>query len=247
MTSLSSLKFLPGRLGLLRIGAGWRFLFSIAVMAAYMAASRAIYHLDGLSFAEVELLRTPFRLVGALLFWLLMFDVIFARDPDIGSLRQPRAVYGICLGFAVPLLAMGQMRTGSDAVIIAVASVPVALNEELFFRGILQTILVRHFGALRGIGLATVAFVLFHVGVGPQDANDFSFIALAGLMLGLVYFKTGSIVAVVVIHAVYDALSTALEGPILSRPWGIILLLCSSALLLKWATARTERDAVLSL
>lgn len=236
---VEALKFLPVRLGMTRLPVGWRLLLSILVMAAYMAASRIIYNSEGLSFAEVELLRTPFRLGAALLFWLLMADVMFARRPDVSSLRSPSFALGICIAFLVSLLILADQGGTPAAFVVAVASFPVALCEEFFFRGILQTMLVRYIGALQGVILTTGLFVVFHVGVGPPDALRYVFIALAGLVLGLVYFRSGSMMSVVAIHATYDALASVLEAPILSRLWGLALLLCATALVTKWASART--------
>lgn len=244
MTSkIDALKFYPQRFALMRLSTGWRFLLSVAVMAAYMIASRVIYHTDGLSFAELELLRTPFRLVAALLFWFLMGDVIFAARPNLGPLRRPIFIVGCSIAFMVPLLALAGGGTRTDAVTIAIASFPVALNEEFFFRGVLQAMLVRYIGALQGIALTVILFALFHVGVGPRDVLGFTLVALAGLILGLVYFKTGSMAASVAIHATYDALTSVLDEPLLSRAWGSIFLLCASGLLLHWARTQNRFGA----
>jgi membrane protease YdiL (CAAX protease family) len=248
MTSkIETLKTLPQRLGVMRLGVAWRFLLSVAVMTGYMTASRIIYHPDVTTFANIELLRTPFRIVAAALFFLLMADVIFAAKSDVRALRMPSFVFAICISLLVPSLSLVENISGRDAFIVAVASIPVAFCEEFFFRGILQTLFVRHFGAVLGVGLATALFMLSHVGVGPKDATTYILIALAGLVLGLVYFRTRSMFAVLAIHATYDALTVLLDAPLLSRPWGVILLLFSIAFLLKWvATPSNEHSLLVS-
>jgi membrane protease YdiL (CAAX protease family) len=233
-----ALKLLPVQLGIMRIGVGWRFLLCTVVMTAYMVVSRNIYGIENLTFAEIELLRTPFRLVAALLFWLLMADIIFARRPDIQALLSSSFAAGLILACMMPLLVAVEPLPRSEAIVVALASLPVALNEEFFFRGILQTLLVRKLGARQGIGLSTVLFLLFHIGVSPQDAISFLLVGLAGLIAGLVYFRTRSMAVVVVFHSAYDALAVVLEAPVLSRTWGIGFLLCAAVLMLVWARTR---------
>jgi membrane protease YdiL (CAAX protease family) len=231
-------KLLPLRLGITRVAVGWRLLFSAAVMAGYMVVSRDIYWSEGLTFADIELRRTPFRLGAALLYWLLMADVMFGRQPNTQALRSPGVIVGLALAFMASLLVFAEPSSRIDALVIAAATIPVALNEEFFFRGILQTLLMRQVGALQGIVLVTIFFILFHVDTG-QDAISFLLIGMAGLILSSVYFKTGSMTAAVVIHAIYDALASVLEVPFLSRAWGIVFLLGACVLILRWANART--------
>jgi len=239
-SKIETLKTLPQCLGVMRIGVGWRFLLSVVVMAAYMTASRLIYQPDVTTFANTELLRTPFRIVAAALFFLLMADVIFTAKSDVRALRMPSFAFAICIGLLVPLLSLAEDISGREALIVALASIPVAFCEEFFFRGILQTLFVRYLGAFLGVGLATAFFTLFHVGVGPQDGTTYILIALAGLLLGLVYFRTRSMFAVLAIHATYDALTVVLDTPLVSRPWGVILLLFSIAFLMKWVATPSD-------
>ena len=102
--------------------------------------------------------------------------------------------------------------------------ITVATTEEVFFRGILQ----RRFsdatglGEMRaqawGIGLATLAFILYHVPYAylnphwPSAGNLTHAVQLAtingglgGIVLGLVYVKSGrNLLAVILLHAMVD-------------------------------------------
>lgn len=76
------------------------------------------------------------------------------------------------------------------------------LAEEMFFRGLLQTVLIR---TLRrralGIGIASVVFGLAHAGQ-PQVVPA---IALFGVILGVLYERTGGLIAPIVAHALFNA------------------------------------------
>jgi membrane protease YdiL (CAAX protease family) len=235
MTSnLSTFKFLPLRLGIARIGVHWRFLLSTAVMAAYLGASHIIYNTEGLSFAEVELTRTPFRLVAAFLFWLLMADVIFAQTPDIRALKTRTFAASAALFLAVPLLVIGNRFSHGETVIVAVTALPVALCEELFFRGILQTTLVRRLGVILGIVISVSCFVASHFGTSAEEGWHYALLFLAGFALALIYLKTGSMIVAILLHGAYDALFCVMQTPPLPFVWAPVFLLWSCATLLYW-------------
>ena len=102
----------------------------------------------------------------------------------------------IALLFATPLLTEAESGPLGEMAIVAVASFPVAVHEELFFRGVLQTMLVKRLGAFRGLSLAAICFLLFHVGVTPPDAMNFLHVGLGGACLVLLFHRTGSLAAV---------------------------------------------------
>jgi len=80
------------------------------------------------------------------------------------------------------------------------------LCEELVFRGFLQPLLVRSFGAVAGILLAALPFGLLHI---PEYGNSWRHgvvIALAGAAFGWIRHVTGSTKAATVMHASYNAL-----------------------------------------
>jgi membrane protease YdiL (CAAX protease family) len=234
-TKLDTLRFLPVRLGITHIGLGWRFLLCVGVAISYMIASRVIYSTEGLSFTEIEIFRTPFRLISAVLFWFLMADVMFARRPCVRSLGNTAAIAGLSLLAVSPLLTIDSQASPADAAILAAASVPVALHEEFLFRGVLQTLLVKYIGVFQGICLTAILFTLYHMGATTPDTLNFILIFLAGLILGLIYLKTGSLLTVVLVHAIDDALIELPLNAVLPPGMAAVLLVASAALFLRWA------------
>ena len=92
----------------------------------------------------------------------------------------------------------------------AVAIAPLA--EELFFRGLLQTFLV---GIARNrwlaIGLTSVVFGIVHI----SQPHTILALAALGVLIGYAYERTGSLVAPIMIHAVFNLktlLWDALDG-----------------------------------
>ena len=197
------------RSAILRLDLRTRLMIVIAIEIAYMASSRVIYHYPDLTLAEVEMLRTSLRLFAALAFWLLMADVIFSRERNLRPLRRPLVVVGLVLAFASATIVGADDQPLYDTIVICLATISVGVHEEIFFRGILQTLLVSRFGLVPGIGLMVSLFVGFHIGVTPDNFLNFTNIALAGLLLGLLYAGTGSLLAVVVFHTLYDTLASS--------------------------------------
>lgn len=226
-----AIKHLPLRLGITRVDVRLRFALAIVVEGIYMVLSRYAYHGDGVSYADVEILRTPLRLGAALLLWLLMADVIFGERQLGQPLPKGSLLQGLGLLFIAPLFAGGYDVPAYDAAITAAASFPVALHEEFFYRGILQAMLVKYLGGPLGIGIATACFTLFHVGVSEPTILNFALIALAGLIFGLLYFRTGSMTAVILVHAIDDALPCVNWGKFFWPEIGLVFLLGSVLLL----------------
>ena len=77
------------------------------------------------------------------------------------------------------------------------------IAEEFLFREVLQTWLVDTTGVVAGVIIASVAFGFAHAISIPYIILTF----VIGLALGILYEYTGSLVLVIVIHAVYDAIA----------------------------------------
>ena len=86
---------------------------------------------------------------------------------------------------------------------IIVISIMAGVSEELLFRGVLQSYLVEKSSVLLGIIASSALFGLMHF------YNRFYILLtfLVGLFLGWLYYFTGSLLLVVVLHAVYDVLA----------------------------------------
>jgi len=100
-----------------------------------------------------------------------------------------------------PLLAMLFRDRGTGAVLLV--SALAGLGEELLFRGVLQAWLTGLVGPWAGIAIASVIFGLAH-----YLSHVYFVLATAmGLYLGLLYQLTGDLLAVVLVHGLYDALA----------------------------------------
>lgn len=74
--------------------------------------------------------------------------------------------------------------------------------EEILFRGIVQDSLTYKYGPLRGILLGAAVFGIVHI-IPQQVINAF----LIGLVLGYIYYRTRSLIPVMVIHCVNNAIA----------------------------------------
>lgn len=110
-------------------------------------------------------------------------DYDFATHPTIRALRES----GLPARYAVALW------------ISAVAVAPIA--EEFFFRGLLQTLLLR---LVRrrwiAISLASLAFGAVHL----QQPHAVAALVVLGLLIGYAYERTGSLLPPILIHALFN-------------------------------------------
>jgi len=97
---------------------------------------------------------------------------------------------------------------GGWAMVTALVAAPIC--EEWLFRGLIQQHLVRRRGPWTGIVVASALFGLVHL-IPQQVIAGF----LLSLVIGLIYYKTRSLLAAVVLHAINNALATLLA---LTRP-----------------------------
>jgi membrane protease YdiL (CAAX protease family) len=234
-----AIRNIPSRLGITSVNFKIRFILAIGIEIAYMVFSRYFYSFfrsGVISFAEVESWRTPLRLFTALLLWLLMADLIFSRRPDLQSLRQLGFIRGAALALAASFVLHNYSIPTRDILIVAAASLPVAIHEEFFYRGILQNLFVKYLGTWGGLAAAIVVFSAFHVGVSRPTFGNFFGIALAGLILGIVYLKTGSITAIVLCHTIYDGVAsgTTVSSQFL-QIFSLVMLVMAAASIVGWS------------
>jgi membrane protease YdiL (CAAX protease family) len=74
--------------------------------------------------------------------------------------------------------------------------------EEVLFRGAIQRSLAERFGALRSVLAASAIFALVHI-IPQQMVNAF----FVGIILGYIYVKTQSLLPVMIIHALNNAMA----------------------------------------
>ena len=99
-------------------------------------------------------------------------------------------------------------EAGQIVAIIVSAAVVAPLLEELFFRGLVQTMLLDAVGRRRRwtvVGVAAAVFALIHAGVVSWHALPGLFVL--GVVLGWVYERTGSLLPCVLIHAGFNGLN----------------------------------------
>ena len=121
---------------------------------------------------------------------LLALFLVFLRWP-LGPLRRMREILD---EHVVPLF-----RGASLLDLLAIACLA-GLGEEMLFRGVIQAAVGSAAGPRIGLVVASAAFGLAHL-VTPTYAVV---AALVGAWLGWVWLETGSLLAPVVAHALYD-------------------------------------------
>jgi membrane protease YdiL (CAAX protease family) len=95
--------------------------------------------------------------------------------------------------------------------------------------------------------ISTALFIVYHYGALPTTALSVIEVACMSLVLGLIYVNTGSYVAVVALHSVYDAIWCF--GPFLSAPladsWRPAFLLTALAFVFMglWRSGGTQPAA----
>ena len=132
----------------------------------------------------------------------------------------------IPLGAGLPFLAFGLNLRATDAVPLIVVGTPlIALNEELFFRGVLLELL-RPTGWRRAITTTAVLFGAAHaLNLLAGASLPFTILQVAattagGVTLAAIRIRSGSLWPLIAVHALLDtiALST-LTGDALASPW----------------------------
>ncbi|MDQ4086425.1 MAG: CPBP family intramembrane metalloprotease [Pseudomonadota bacterium] len=104
----------------------------------------------------------------------------------------------------------GRRYRPADILLISAAA---GIGEEALFRGGLQTFMADHLPPSIAICMASLLFVLMHLGSPGVSA----FIFVYSLAFGLAYHQTGSLVGVMLAHAAFDIWALALVQRELSR------------------------------
>nr|QNO49300.1 hypothetical protein ANJBEOKM_00040 [Methanosarcinales archaeon ANME-2c ERB4] len=97
-----------------------------------------------------------------------------------------------------------ELRIANMLTLVIIMFVFVGLVEELIFRSILQTKLQQSIGISSGLLVASVLFGIMHSGYG--SVYELLFATAAGLIIGYLYQKTGSLPFVTVIHGTVNVL-----------------------------------------
>lgn len=177
-----------------------------------------------------ESLLTLLRILATLLlFWL------YRKFLSVRELRQlpPKQLWRWPFFLAMALLSsyavLNTQGTGDDLVYSALMFLVtpfVGIHEELANRRILQERMRQHWGMLPTLLVSNLIFCVFHFGVYSLfQIRDYGEIFLVGLLLGILYERTRSLLLVAFLHTAYDWLW--IFGPMfhLSMSWMIASLL----------------------
>ncbi|WP_444907809.1 CPBP family intramembrane glutamic endopeptidase [Microbulbifer sp. SSSA008] len=156
-------------------------------------------------------------LLALLGFYLASLKVVIIGDSaglqvTIGIIGA-MATYGVMLSLTRSETTLGKsMRRQSIALIplfsrlsffqLLLISVVVGICEELLFRGFLQSWLSELSSPLLGLLISAIAFALLHF----SSWTNFFLTLGIGVVLGVVYQVSGSLLGVIIWHAVYDAI-----------------------------------------
>jgi membrane protease YdiL (CAAX protease family) len=157
---------------------------------------------------EAESVRTALRISTAALDWWLMRPLILSRQPNLATLRSLPLIVGILLYLSLNALPFVGLNLPLDkAIFFAATALIVGIKEEFLFRGILQNLLTQRLGFKKGVIIASLIFTAYHVGVTHPSFYNYLSIFMAGLVLGIIYFRSGSLLTVIMIHFAVDALN----------------------------------------
>ncbi len=167
-------------------------------------------------------------LYGALYLALRLVFMVRHNKPVFRSLGWRRSginlvamgIGGVALAFILSLLASALhtpkiptpfdklTSTPFELVVFGVMAVGIApVFEELFFRGFIQPLLSRTFGAIAGILLTAMLFGSLHLFEYAYAWQYAVFISLAGAVFGWLRLRTNSIIPSTVMHGCFNAVS----------------------------------------
>ena len=186
----------------------------IAAMLFFTLQTLALILLKSTSATPLAQVAIAFGAAGALTYALLRLVYWRARTagvPRIGQGRQPwrRGSAGACvavlfgIGYATllppPAAPLQDVLSWNGLWLLAVGVLAAPLCEEFLFRGLLQGGLRRSLPAWQAIGIAAALFAI----VQPPAAMLPVFVV--GLCTGIAYERSGSLLAPMLTHALYNA------------------------------------------
>lgn len=158
---------------------------------AFVALGMGLWHFSGRELANFLVLTPAGMLQGIALGGAFIFLawLVFTLLPGIADrlIRLQADTYRF-LGPKLPMWA------------ILAISLCAGIGEEALFRAGLQVLLSDYAGTAAAIALSSAAFAVFHLGKPPITALLF----VIGVLFGVVYWLTGSLLAVMAGHVLYD-------------------------------------------
>jgi membrane protease YdiL (CAAX protease family) len=184
----------------------WGGFLGAAILASRLKGTKRLWADLGVRFRWIDLLGIPIGIGGQYLVALMYIPIA----PHVHDFHQR---------FAAPAQRLTGSSHGSGYVAIALATVVGApFFEELFFRGVLLRALARLFGHWGGWVGPSLAIVVSGVLFGLAHAESLQLLGLAvfGVILGVVSYRTGRLGMNMVAHASFNGLAlTAVVFPTL--------------------------------
>jgi CAAX protease family protein len=116
------------------------------------------------------------------------------------------------------------------------------LCEEFFFRGFVFGVLREKLGVAGGVVVTGIVFGLVHVAGSPIETVGV--LVILGMLLCILYWRTGSLLPCIALHAINNAISFAATKDI-SVPGAIAIVLATSGAAVAVAAAVTQRAPAL--
>jgi membrane protease YdiL (CAAX protease family) len=221
------------------------WLLIISVEVVFVGLTRIALSHYSIYSQEAELIRTAFRLIAVLIYWILLREFIVSKKLASTDFLQFRFIFACVIFLSVPLLVgdLSFMGPGTKAV-FAATSIIVAFKEEITFRALIQNFMAKRLGNWPAILFTTALFTAYHIGVIPLEFFAYGEVVFASLLLGLIYVRTQNLWLVIWLHAIYDALwslTPIADGPPLPYRFGLLLLVASVLLVFTWGKSREAR------
>ncbi len=186
---------------------------------------------------ERELYITVLRAITVPIYWALFRNVIGCRRNRVATTKHPLFALGLISLLLAPVLVVNWAPPNLwTRLVFALTSVVVAVREEIFYRGVVQNLLELRLGWVWAIVLSNVIFTAYHYGAWPITFFRLLAVFLVGSVLGLMYYRSGSLRLVIAIHFLYDALASAalLQSRSAAPIWGAGLQLAALGLIVLW-------------
>jgi len=138
--------------------------------------------------------------------WVFDFTLEYRALPTFTSeldLSFPSSLYGV----EFPRLTLQQYLLFE-----VVNQLLVSVGEEVLFRGLLQTSLMESYGHIRGYSIVVAVFTVLHLSSGYPLFPVLMDALIGGAMLGLLYYKTSSLITPIVTHYTANLLERVLTA-----------------------------------
>jgi membrane protease YdiL (CAAX protease family) len=215
----------------------------------YVTVTRIVLPHFALGVVGLELAITVVRLLTIPLYWYFYRDVIGRFTSDGKETRLAAFWLGCAVFLLLPIVVPPDSYhpRGIANALFALTSFVVGFREELVYRGVIQNLFARKIGLGPALIASNIMFVMYHAGAVHMTPVAIAELFAGGLIFGLIYAGSRSLVVAALVHGMYDAIASF--APYVERnPYPgvtiVVLELVAIVVLVRWMT--TVRDAALS-